>query len=225
MMKKAIHSWKIWTILSAIIFFLTCWLAVFAASSLTKNSSYTERQTTSSDKVLDESEWNILMDKLQYDAIPAWAIMAFADRTSCPDWWVRYTDADWRFLMGSSYDFWKAWGNSLVTLTVNNIPPHQHYIRFSSVGNFWDNSNTRPIVVDRETNKFPTAWKDMTNESNNLCFEEIKRDWDMKCASQQNGNTNWKYGVRTSPDIVWVSETKSVNILNPYVRVLYCRKS
>ena len=49
---------------------MTCGLVVYAATNLSVRNKYTDRKTTPSDKKLEEDEWNMLMDKLEYDTLP-----------------------------------------------------------------------------------------------------------------------------------------------------------
>ena len=47
--------------------------------------------------------------------VPRWAILAFDRTDGCPEWWIRYSQADGRFLMGASSGIWATWWqNSII---------------------------------------------------------------------------------------------------------------
>jgi len=105
-MKKSFKSWKIWTLLSAFILFMTCWIFMIYATG-SGNSIFSEWKTDKINHVLTEDNWNSLMDALDKDAfLPAWTIMAF-NLTECPEWWSKYSIAnEWRYLMWSNSNIW-----------------------------------------------------------------------------------------------------------------------
>lgn len=204
-MKKALESWKLWTLLSALIFIMTCGLMTYAATGGTKFSTW---KVSIDWGKLTSLNWNSLMENLDSQTVPQGAIVAFVGRTICPDGWTRYSDADGRFLMWASSSIWSKWWTNSIALVESNLPSHSHYIRYGwSADDYWDNANRRAVVVDWSTNKYP--W------SNNGTKTAI--DW--------NTTENiWRYTVSTSSVWNWYYWS-SIDITNPYVKVLFCKKN
>ena len=229
-MKKLLEWWRLWTLLSALMFFMMCWMFVYAVSWDPTSSSlkFTSWKTSNNGNVLTAADWDNLMTKLDVFTVPQGAIVAFYDRTTCPTWWKKFDDAAGRFLMGQSSSYVAQGWNAKIYLKKQELPQHQHYIRMAPQGDFWDDSNARPVVVDWDTRKFPAVWQGMSNHNwEGGCYDYVNGDWSMKCASDPAANTftnNWKYGVKTSPDIDGVYDQKQVDIMNPYLQVLFCQK-
>jgi hypothetical protein len=155
-MRKIQQSWKIWTILSALVFVMACGLVVYAASLSTSNP-FSSWKSSNIWNTLTATGWDVLMDKLEWldtnvqwlnstvnwlDSIPDWAIMAF-NLTSCPIWWSPYYVADWRFLMWwkteSSDETW--WDDdNKITLNAWQIPQHSHIFADTIFSEAWDES-------------------------------------------------------------------------------------
>ena len=89
-MKKSFNSWKLLTLLSSLIFAMSCWYIVYAAAGFKVPGGIWME--------LDSSEWNEVVDYL----VPSWAVMAF-NLSSCPDWWTEYTAARDRTIRGKGY--------------------------------------------------------------------------------------------------------------------------
>jgi len=128
-MKNPFNSWKLLTLLSSLIFAMSCWYLVYAAGFdnwKVPGGIWYE---------LDKSEWNSLMDSIW--AVPAWAVMAF-NLSSCPTGWSKYEDLEDAVIMGKGrYDtLWsKDWEN-LVTLTEWNMPKHSHYVVYEALNDY-----------------------------------------------------------------------------------------
>lgn len=82
-MKKFLSGWKLWTTLSALIFFATFGLVVYAQSS-TISGIFDKYKTSSIWNKLEANDWDNLMndlnglvDNLNKFEIPEWAVMAF----------------------------------------------------------------------------------------------------------------------------------------------------
>ena len=234
-MKKILGSWKLWTVLSAFIFVMTFSLVVYAATNLTTSSPYTAWKTSSTDKILDEDEWNTLMEKLQNqanNAIPAWAIMAFTGPT-CPSWWTRYAEADGRFLMGASNNFWyKTWANE-IRLRREQLPNHSHpYIDafYSESVSVYKNrvSNHSPDEADtysQETRALESIWSN-NSDNDNYPIYWIRTTEGNICGG--NGLAAGFYKNQEIPENAcskFYENPDSVNITNKYITVLFCKKN
>ena len=207
---------------------MTCCVFVYAQTKVVGGKYTQTRSTSKMGNILTATGWDLLMNELDNDAIPDGAVMAF-NLTECPEGWTPYERAVGKFILGlDNWNPWDIWGNKEVLLQSKNLPAHQHFIRMAPQGKFWENAHTRPVVVDWNTRKFPLAWKEMSNHNwEGDCYESVGEDWSMKCASDPADNhftDNWKYGVKTSPDIAGVDDQKQVDIMNPYVKLLYCIK-
>jgi len=136
--------------------------------------------------------------------IPSWAVMPFAWRSTCPEWWSYYWSANGKFIMGTSENSADAkkpigsptvWWRSEVTLTINEMPSHDHLLKFILMDDYWDDSSDRWSAVDwySEMNPFWGNWWQMA--------------WN-------------KSTIKTSPNWNW----KAFSIMPPYVVLLYCIK-
>ncbi len=158
-MKKAFESWKIWTILSAFIFMMTCGLVVLAANWVPSGSTnldwFDQFRSTSLNAnwmewVLTAEHWDDIMSGLDSMIIPKWAIMAFTGE--CPRGWTHFSQADDRYLRWTAGSVMnKSWAAER-TLTIENIPPHSHYYKdtvFSEKSNQDDWSFMKSPYKDR----------------------------------------------------------------------------
>lgn len=243
-MKKILGSWKLWTVLSAFIFVMTFSLVVYAATNLTTSSPYTSWKTSSTDKILDEDEWNTLMEKLQNqanNAIPAWAVVAFANTKTCPQWWsvyepainryIRWWTTNYSYNLGtrpilSEWDPIKVpsvvdWPAENAYLKANNLPPHSHSI---FLWWHWDDGwsdEEQPISVgfSKPWNRGirqVTYWVTMDNYYG--LEEDCRSDVD-KCKGSHNG-------VSLSSSVTTTRMNgEGFSIMDPYVYLLYCIKN
>ncbi len=204
-MKKAFKSWKIWTILSAFVFSLAFGMFVTQAT-WSSNSNWTfanKYKTGIIDNILTAEKWNEFVNDLD-KLIPEGAILAFALEEGCPNWRTQYTWANGRFLMGATSDIWGFWWNNSIKLTANQLPQHQHEIKYRNKNNFGDDSSRRSIVVDWISEETPSG----------AAIGGGKR-WTERMLVQTAPNWNNWWGSAT-PD--------SINITNPYVKVHFCVK-
>lgn len=160
-MKKLLQSWKLWTGLSILVFIMTCWLLIYAASS----RNFASFKTTTMWNTLTSQNWNNLMDSLNEYTVPQWAVMAF-NLPKCPDWWTRFTDAEGRFIMGDSTNSKRKWWNFTIRLWVSQLPKHRFPIRIWWRGNDGENKAGNVIRIwdskpgPRGENKETTAYTD-----------------------------------------------------------------
>ncbi len=236
-MKKILESWKLWTVLSAFIFMMTFSLVVYAATNLTTSSPYTAWKTSSTDKILDEDEWNMLMNKLQNqanNAIPAWAIMAFTGPT-CPSWWTRYAEADGRFLMGGTWSYGSKWWANSITLTVDQLPPHSHIYKdtlyseslasYGRSGN-WDNESAHSYVRINNTNEIGGFIWSNQSDGDNYPVYWIRATESVICKGLKN--SDYLINVANGKDRYENCNPQyqeNIDITNAYVKVLFCKKN
>ena len=234
-MKKLLQSWKLWTWLFILVFIMTCWLLIYAASS----RDFTSFKTTTMWNTLTSQNWNNLMDSLNEYTVPQWAVMAF-NLEKCPDWWTRFAEADGRFIMGgdrlSDHTYETIWdckpgyeiiyrnwsrticestakgGNNEINLTINQLPPHSFY-----------------TVIERGLYAKNTQW--------NYDWPSNKKNWWVNSHSrwERNGDGNERYSIEVTNwktiDVqanAWKTNTlwygEAINIQNPYIKLLYCQK-
>lgn len=207
-MKKFLSGWKIWTILSALIFFMTCGVFVLWAWGLdriidlitgSRNFNNYNVENLEENKLTADSR-NKLMSDLQEWSVPEWAIMAF-HLTKCPDWWSVYKPADGKFLkwdssiLGNKDNLWIVWWVywNKITLTEAQLPSHNHDIRLGK-RDWTDNGGDRhPVTLIN-----PATWLDP--EWGTLAHSHT---------SQTQSVWNWA----------------QINIENENVHVLYCIKN
>lgn len=135
-MKKLFEWWKIWAILSALMFVMTCWLVAYSATSNTFSSWKTDTMWS----VLTEASWNKLMDELDSlrsdldstvsnqgnrdgESIPGWMIVAFYD--DCPTWWDYYTSASVPGPNSVTRKWCVKWTVKTYTVEVHSIVPYK----------------------------------------------------------------------------------------------------
>ena len=136
--------------------------------------------------------------------IPKGAIMAF-NLSSCPEWWSRFAEADDRFIMGSNSNIKGKGGKSEINITISQLPPHYFYITHGSKWNSWLDENPERTV----------AWM---------------WDWTAKLGHNTRKDTyyyllwaeQWKIANAGRTNTIWNGQ--SINIQNPYIKLLYCQK-
>ena len=136
--------------------------------------------------------------------IPKGAIMAF-NLSSCPEWWSRFAEADDRFIMGSNSNIKGKGGKSEINITISQLPPHYFYITHGSKWNSWLDENPERTV----------AWM---------------WDWTAKLGHSTRKDTyyyllwaeQWKIANAGRTNTIWNGQ--SINIQNPYIKLLYCQK-
>lgn len=207
-MKKKLTLWKTRMWLFALSLMMCCTIVVYAASHSKTSDFYSWKSTNLWGKLTAE-DWDVLMEKLKYEAIPKWAIMAF-NLSECPEWWTRYNNANGKMIRGLEFNQTPGsnWGSNQVTLETNNLPQHQHYIRYWNTRSaYWDNANTRAVVVDWDNAKFP--WNPEDSRNHGMHQTDSLSYYDVKTAP------NWPYWNTPNP----------INITNLYVALLICQKN
>ena len=203
-MKKTFESWKIWTILSALLFFMTCGVFIVHAAGSGNNWLFTQKyNTVPLNNTLTATGWNQLMgdlDNLIPNLIPDGAVMAFLT-DSCPDGWTPFTAANGRFLMWASSKIGSWWWRNNITLTINELPKHSHGLQYWLFNGFagWTAWN-RPVIMN-----WDWKWPGLNNV-----------DYDN---GNNYGSTN-KIWYKTEP--IWGNSP--IDIQNPYIKVRYCIK-
>lgn len=152
------------------------------------------------------------------EGIPSGAVIAF-DSENCPEWWTRFANADGRFIMGTApststfgrekKNIWIKGGNDSIKLTISQLPPHKFHLFADEVGR------------DRG---FDRGWAQNEEHKNRSVIWENDHD---------TGDDNYSYTMAVSTDnrtpSVWVTNTlwngNSIDITNPYIKLLYCKKN
>ena len=167
-MKKFLEAWKLWTVLSTLLFFMTCGIFIVHAAGNSNNWRFYQQYNTGTiNNTLTDTWWNYLMEDLD-NLIPEGAIMAFLTG-ECPNGWSPLPQSDWRFLMWTSgQDFWYiGWAtNNQISLSVNQLPSHTHLIKFSQVGKFWDEDDARYVPIDYFSDYWPQWGSSSANWGN-----------------------------------------------------------
>ena len=154
------------------------------------------------------------------EGTPSGAVMAF-DSENCPEGWTRFADADWRFIMGTSpgYTYYPfvgprpnvktTGGNNTIKLTISQLPPHRFYLfaNESATDRWYDRDRAqnrehrdRSVLVENNHDR----WDD--NYSYTMGVSSDQRE-----ASVGRTNTLWK--------------GNNIDITNPYIKLLYCKKN
>lgn len=136
-----------------------------------------------------------------WKGIPKGAIMAF-NLSTCPQWWSRFTEADGRFIMGSSSKGERG-GSSSITLSTDQLPPHRHYI----AGGFHSDTKDRS-VNDRNGTISSYSATDFKDANDRYALRTTKKPGE---ANQWLTST--------------VGKWNPINIQNPYIKLLYCQKN
>lgn len=196
---------------------------VFAANNYLKpdgTPNFQELKSTKNGNKLTAEMWDNLMDglsKMQQNwasnttpwlEIPKGAVMAFNLET-CPQWWSRFTEADGRFIMGSNSNIKGKGGHERINLSIDQLPSHKFYL--------FADQTTRDRWYDR-----PRA----NNYNHKNCTVAWENDHD-------KGDDNYSYTMAVSTQCqqpsVGVTNTlwggESIDIQNPYIRLLYCQKN
>lgn len=169
-------------------------------------------------------------------SIPAGAVMAF-NLTSCPDGWRRFSEADGRFIMGTSNNIRSRGGTGSIMMKANQLADHSHFftdIFYSEngrvlpnwiwvnaagmfMGNLWyrwpwssaTDGDNNPIAIVRKTWGYilPSAWSHANSYLHDWPQTRSKSDADRDIRFQR-------------PE-----KQQPLNILNPYVKLLYCQKN
>lgn len=137
--------------------------------------------------------------------VPKGAVMAF-NLSSCPQWWSRFAEADGRFIMGSNSNIKGKGGNSEINISISQLPPHYFYITHGSKWNSWLDENPERTV----------AWM---------------WDWTAKLGHSTKKDTyyyllwaeRWKTANAGRTNTIWNGQ--SIDIQNPYIKLLYCQKN
>lgn len=133
------------------------------------------------------------------ETIPAGAVMAF-NLSSCPDGWSPFTEANDRFIMGSQGNLREKGGKNNIKLTINQLPPHFFYIAGGS-----DGSNNG-IRDSKESYLSDYVWNDVDGDDNRSY--RLAPTHHTPDLGRTNTIGNWN----------------SINIQNPYIKLLYCVK-
>ena len=236
-MKKAFESWKIWTILSALIFIMTCGLVVFAWYTTVSNTSHfddwsTEKlsHTNNGNPILTWWDWDSIINSLNGLVIPKWAIMAF-ELATCPNGWSPYNKANNRFLMWADNNIgYKSW-SFRVTLTWDQLPKHSHYFEdtviLEEAKYYWitDAARNYSWYIRKDVQMTPIRGNSqLANNTNFLTVVRKTSDFFTTSGGPKGGAIRWQQYEDVDYKN-WVNYyQKNIDITNPYIKVLYCIK-
>ncbi len=211
-MKKFLEAWKLWTVLSTLLFFMTCGVFIAYAASNSGGMFFTKYNTEGMDNKLTASSWDNLMEDLD-NLIPEGAIVAFAtDR--CPDGWTVFTGADEKFLMWTtlSSNVGITWWTNYLT----EVPTHNHmiYNYLTQV----NGSSEIYVWTKNLNNKYVTVWYHKLKDSPGS--ENRSKRITRRAQTQPEDQEEVPY-IYHATELTWKS---SINITNPYIKVLYCIK-
>ena len=208
-MKKFLSGWKLRTILSALIFFATFGLVVYAANS---TGGLFDKYKTWANWIWNElraSDWDNLMNDLNKLEIPEWAVMAFAWECPTELWWTEYTETKWKFILwanGTSYKLWDSWGEYRNYLTPEQLPSHSHYVTYAN------------------TNKSSVDWLEKDKNATIAMVGNEDRDLD---GGATEDTFYWLRYVNKTAD-AWKTSSvwnwAGVSNMPPYVTLKYCIK-
>ena len=144
------------------------------------------------------------------EEIPSGAVIAF-DSENCPEWWTRFANADGRFIMGTApststfgrekKNIWIKGGNDSIKLTIGQLPPHYFYIA-------WGNNGASNGIWDRKEQYVSDyVWNNVDGDDNR--------------SYRLAPTTNTPNAGRTNT--LW--NGNSIDITNPYIKLLYCKKN
>lgn len=164
-------------------------------------------------EILNKETWSWVVDlalliaknaqakeQLVSNELPIWTVMAFTN--NCPSGGRRiYEPAIWRFILGWNSNIWTTTWNASnwewnVALTVKNLPSHKHAIKLNKASIWW---------VINWTN-YSNDWRELVSS---LWWALI---WWAKNSPDTSTNTENVWG--------W----NNINILNPYITLVYCEK-
>jgi len=230
-MKKFLLEWKLWALLSVMVFVAVSWWTVYGSIS----NDFTKFKKNDTNNVLSQENWAELMDMLGQETltssdIPKWMLLAFTG--GCPTWWSQYSEAYGRFLMWSDVDdLWKKYPEwsptfgkfGILSLTEENIPIHGH--------EFYDYL----IQMDGKACRW---WYDNTESSAFINGESVKlgahkpmlkgiHGW---VDGEDSGFSRLPYikystsKFSKSHDYARAHQQKELDVTNPYIAVYYCYK-
>ena len=140
---------------------------------------------------------------------PSGAVIAF-DSESCPEWWTRFADADWRFIMGTEPGRAGRYpreprqpkvglkgGNNNIKLTIEQLPPHYFYVVAAGSKGTQIFHNPAGSIADADTSQSSPY--------------SLRSSHDGREAAYWRTNTLWK--------------GNNIDITNPYIKLLYCKKN
>ena len=243
-MKRSLWKWKVWTILPILTFVMTLWVVVYAATGV-----FSGYKITTTHQKIEMSEWNEIMDKLgklkeSSRLWPEWMVAAFVDVEECPTWWTRYDAADWKFLMWTNVTskIWKTeWNaNNLVTIGINNMPPHKHWIAdilgkvfidsfeawYYAYASLWtdpvySNSDYVNILnweyIDVYKSNFHAI--DGTADSEGYC------DWYTPTWPADEGGNHCSYVPYIKHSTYAAGGSSPIDVTNSNIKVLFCKKN
>lgn len=186
-------------------------------------------------KQKDQSQgWEITQIKNSVSSVenykvPSWSVLAF-DLTECPSWWQPYQAASERFIMGSPISNNRAtqlrerWGNKSIMMRADQIAPHSHLFEDTAYNDGWGDAHhhfKRDVTAESQLwGKFfgAEAWHDRDNS----LYTVLRR------TSKQISDKEWWYNAGFVPASIaagekWLTQ-KPLEILNPYIKLLYCKK-
>ncbi len=160
--------------------------------------------------------------------IPAWAIMAFdATKTNwqCPSWWSPFSEADGRFLMWASSEFGSKWWNNSIILQASQIPPHHHYMFHNAAPNDTNNNRHMLGMIDPDLRYVSVGGNDGGDYSMNSSHAYKDYVYNSDSTVGDHSVTIWLTSSRlVNTTGVEVGQQQPINIMNPYLKVLYCVK-
>jgi hypothetical protein len=103
------------------------------------------------------------------------------------------------------------------------LPNHQHFLRYGGKSDYWDDANTRSVVVDWDTARLP--W-DPEDQNKRPGFTPVKIPaysfYDVKTSPNWKGWGDWTYQDASGEE--YTTEQKEIDISDPCIFVIYCIK-
>lgn len=180
----------------------------------------------------NSQQWNTTIN------VPAGAIMAF-DLSSCPQGWTRYAKADNRFIMWASAWFGSIGGTGAIMMKANQLAPHSHWFVDSFFADGYDYANNWQAFGFRE-GVDKVSWNRWFGTDTNVDQDNYLRvvwrktgsrivKWDEKTQS----HTPWDITAESKaydwqswiPDFGGYWTQQPLDILNPYIKLIYCKKN
>lgn len=223
------ESWKIWTLLSVVVFVMTCSVAVWAATITNKpaenqeNKKFDPRKIEQMWEVLSWTDWDNLMDTLNEWTVPAGAIMAFSPEDWCPEGWEIYEPANWNFLMGTNKT-WNTiqWWSKAATLSIENLPEHTHYYKDTVYSESTSPKDHLYLSDDYKDTLKNNYWIDdyaiFNRWQNDLPFPGTLADWEIFWSASSDYDNYPIYWVRATSSEVCKSDGQFSSIktkINP----------
>lgn len=214
--------------------------------------NFAQLKSTANGNKLTQSMRDSLIEGLSWQnssnaGIPAGAVMAF-NLSTCPAGWTRFSGADGRFIMGSQSEIGSRGGTGSIMMKANQLAPHSHWFvdtiftenvnpAYNS-NNMIGNWNTYKAVVDNVSGRWRFGTSSRTDYDNHLITvarrtgQRIVRGDDyVYWGDAERGTRVVNSGSRAFP---WVDPTvdqervgkqQPLNVLNPYIKLLYCQKN